>query len=369
MTLVRPFRFRVADEELDDLRGRLERARLLPDSPRRPPAGMTGEWLRELVATWRDDDWRAREEWLASFPQFLADIQGTEIHFVHLRAEDADAPVLLVMHGWPHTFALQLDFAAQLTDFHVVVASLPGFAFSQPYSEGPFTERRVADTMHLLMTEVLGYTRYLTYGEDISAYVSDRLAAEHPEHVAGIVATHAHFPLMAERDLTTDAEERAFFDRMNGEFWEEGGYAHVQGTRPDVLAAALNDSPVGLLAWVAEKFAAWGDLPDPSDPQSIEQTISRERILTEAAIYWFTRTIATSFRPYYESEDEEFPLVRVPASVHIQRHEHDYPESLARTYYQDLRTFERLDRGGHFTVAEVPSEMAARVRRFAADVW
>ena len=369
MTDIRPFRLHVLDDQLADLRERLIRTRLLPDSPRRMPSGMTSEWLGQLVKTWIDWDWRAREEWLGSFPQFLADVDGTSIHFAHLRSEAPDAPALLVMHGWPHTFALQLDFAALLPDFHVVVASLPGFAFSQPYADGPADDRRFAATMHGLMTDVLGYGSYLTYGEDVSANVSDLIAASHPEQVAGIVATHAHFGTPEEREAQEDPEARAFFAHLDAEHGPNGSYGHVQWARPDTLAAALNDSPAGLLAWIAEKLAEWADVPK-GDPSALESVISRDRILTEAMIYWVTQSIASSFRPYYEGADTPAPIppVTVPAAVFVQRHEHDYPEVLARGFYRDLRVFERLERGGHFAIAEVPAEMAERVRDFQASL-
>lgn len=143
----------------------------------------------------------------------------------------------------------------------------------------------------------------------------------------------------------------------------------MQATRPDTLAAALNDSPAGLVAWLAEKLVEWSDTT-AGDPRAVERRISRDRILTEAMVYWTTQTIGSSFRPYYEGADqpEEMPPVVVPASVHIQRHEGDYPESLARRFYRDLRVFERLEEGGHFAVGEVPAVMAARVRAFARSL-
>lgn len=368
MTVV-PFEINVPDAVLADLGDRLDRTRLLPDSPHRPPSGMTAAYLAELVASWRAFDWRSREQWLNRHPQFTADIGDASIHFAHLRSENVGAPALVVMHGWPHTFALQLDFADLLPDFHVVVPSFPGFAFSSPYSEGLMTEQRLVDTVHTLMTEVLGYERYLTYGEDVSANVNDLLAAQHPEHISGIVVTHSHFPSREERRALTAPEEIAFFERLAADSGPEGAYGHVQGTRPDTLAAALNDSPAGLLAWLTEKLVEWSDTP-PGDPRQVERRISRERILTEAMIYWATQSIATSFRPYYEGADQPdaMPPVEVPAAVFIQRHEADYPESLAMAYYRDLRAFERLDEGGHFAVAEVPEAMAERVRAFAHEL-
>lgn len=370
MTVPQPFEIHVPDEVLDDLRSRLSHARLLPDSPRKPASGMSAAYLRELVDSWLAWDWREREAWLNRHPQFIAQIDDAAVHFVHQRSERADAPALLVMHGWPHTFALQLDFADRLPDVHVVVASLPGFAFSSPYADGPMTETRLASTMHALMTDVLGYERYVTYGEDVTANVSDLIAARYPDQVAGIVATHAHFPTMDERAALTEPDEQAFFAGLAAFHETSGAYGHVQGTRPDTLAVGLNDSPAGLLAWIAEKLVEWSDTP-PGDPSAIERRISRDRILTEAMIYWVTQTIATSFRPYYEGADQPDPIppTDVPAAVFIQRHEGTYPESLARRHYGDLRVFERLESGGHFTAAEVPDELAARVRAFAASVW
>ncbi len=364
-----PFEIHVADAVLVDLRDRLSRSRLQDDSPRRPPSGMSAAYLRDLVETWRAWDWRAREAWLNRHPQYLVQIDDASVHFAHLRSERPDAPALLVMHGWPHTFALQLDFADLLPDLHVVVASLPGFAFSSPYADGPMTERRLAATMHRLMTDVLGYERYVTYGEDVTANVSDLIAASYPEQVAGIVATHAHFPTGSERDALTDPEERAFFAALSEKHGTDGAYGHVQATRPDTLAVALNDSPAGLLAWIAEKLVEWSDTP-PGDPAAVERRISRDRILTEAMIYWVTQSIQSSFRPYYEGADtpEPIPPTDVPAAVWIQRHEGTYPESLARRHYRGLRWFDRLDAGGHFAIAEVPEEMADRVRRFVATL-
>jgi pimeloyl-ACP methyl ester carboxylesterase len=369
MSEPQPFELHVPDEVLDDLRQRLTRTRFLDDSPRKPASGMSSAYLHELVDTWLAWDWRGREAWLNRHPQFTVPVGDAVVHVVHRRAEQADAPVLLVMHGWPHTFALQLDFVDALPDFHVVVASLPGFAFSTPYADGPMTERRLAATMHALMTEVLGYERFLTYGEDVTANVSDLIAASYPE-VAGIVATHSHFPTYEERAALTEPDEQAFFAGLAAKHETDGAYGHVQATRPDTLAAALNDSPAGLLAWLAEKLVEWSDTP-LGDPSAVERRISRERILTEAMIYWVTQSIGTSFRPYYEGADQPdaIPPTDVPAAVYIQRHEAEYPESLARQHYRDLREFGRLEAGGHFTAAEVPGDLAGRMRAFAASVW
>lgn len=373
MSEPQPFRIHVSDAELADLHERLRRTRFLADNPRRMPSGMTEEYLRELVDSWLALDWRAQERRLNAYPQFTAEVDGTVIHFVHRRADRPDAPTLLVMHGWPHTFALQLELVDRLPDVNVVVPSFPGFAFSAPYPDGPVTEARLAQTMHALMTETLGYPTYFTYGEDVSANVNDLIAGTHPESIDGIIVTHAHFGTDEERAASDDPAATAFFEELAAKHGPDGSYGHVQWARPDTLAASLNDSPAGLLAWLAEKLVEWSDVPwrDPAiGPRAVEARISRERILTEAMLYWVTQSIGTSFRPYYEGADKPGPMpqVTVPASVHIQRHEANYPESVARAFYLDLRVFERLDEGGHFTVAEVPETMAQRFRALVASV-
>jgi len=362
-----PFSVDVSERELSDLRDRLLRTRLLPDSPGRPASGMSSDYLAELVRSWAEFDWPRRQRWLNRHPQFLAEVDGASVHFAHLWSQNENAPAILVMHGWPHTFAMQLDYADLLPDFHVVVPSLPGFGFSSTYSSGGMSEERLAATMHRLMTDVLGYDRFLTYGEDVTANVNDLIAARYPDAVDGILVTHAHFPTADEREQLTATDAVAFFASLRERQSIMGGYAQIQGTRPDTLAAALNDSPAGLLAWLVEKFVEWSDTPE-DDPQAVERRLSRDRLLTEAMIYWTTQSIATSFRPYFDDMAAHIPPVTVPASVHIQRHEHDYPESVAREFYRDLRMFERLPRGGHFTVAEVPTDIAERTRTFARQL-
>ncbi len=363
-----PFVISVSDEVLADLRARLDRSRALPDSPRRPAAGIDAATRARLVAEWASFDWRVRERELNAWPHYLAAVDDTTIHVVHRPAPDPDAPAILIMHGWPHTFQLQLRFAELLPDFHVVVPSLPGFAFSPPYADRRFSSEAVAQTMHRLMTETLGYDAFLTYGEDVSAEINDLLASRYVESVRGVIATHGHFPSTDERAVLTAPDEIAFFDRLAADRADGGGYAHVQSTRPDTVAAALNDSPAGLAAWIVEKLYEWSD-GDADALDSVRGSIPLCDVLTELTIYWATQSIATSFRPYAEGDDAgPMEPTPVPAAVIVQRHEHDYPESLARRFYRDLRLFERLPAGGHFTVAEVPAEMATRVRRFARSL-
>jgi pimeloyl-ACP methyl ester carboxylesterase len=205
------------------------------------------------------------------------------------------------------------------------------------------------------MTGVLGYERYLTYGEDVGAGVSDWLAGLHPESVAGIVASHASFSARERDGVDLDEDEARFFNRLDDRWRTASAYAHMQGTRPDTLAAALTDSPGGLLAWIGEKLAEWSD----DDGFSAFGT---DNLLTTVTLYWVTGSIATSFRPYSDHGGAgPHPLIEVPAAVIVQTHEGEYPESLARKSYLDLRSFEKLKHGGHFTAFEAPVEIARTI--------
>lgn len=355
------FRIDVPDDILDDL-GRRLAATILPGQTPGPEwsNGIPLHVLSSLLERWRSGfDWRAFERRLDPYDQWIFDLDGCSVHVLRLRARDPRRPPIVLTHGWPYSFASMLDLAEELSDERdVVLPSLPGYGYSAPLPE-PYSSAAVARRWHLLLTRELGYDRYLTYGEDVGAGVSDWLAGSYPEAVAGIVATHASFSARSRPGVDLTDEERAFLSSVAQP--AESGYAHQQGTRPDALAAALVDSPSGLLAWIAEKVAAW------SDGDGLER-FAVDDVLANVTLYWVTRSIGTSFRPYRESpdDDELHPVVTVPATILIQRHEAAYPRSLAEKSYRDIRSFSRLERGGHFTAWEAPTAVAATVRELDA---
>lgn len=358
---MRPFIATTSREDLDDLHDRLRSTRFVANpSADDWSSGVPPEFLRRLVAYWLDTfDWNAVQARLNGYLQFTATIRGVETHFVHL--PNPGKPAIVLLHGWPYTFAEMLPLADALRDdFAVVVPSLPGYGYSQPLDE-EFSGPAVATLVDELMTSTLGYRRYVTYGEDVGAGVSDWLAASSPGSVAGIVAPHAAFPPDARRQDLTD-EEKHFFEWLAGVWNGESAYSDQQSSKPDTLAASLNDSPAGLAAWIVEKFRAWGD-------GDLEQTFTLDQLLTTVMIYWTTQTIASSFRPYFSAEhDPPVPRIGVPAAIIVQQHEREYPRSVADRTYDDIRSFDLLEQGGHFTATEAPQAVAQIIRGFVATL-
>ena len=371
----KPFSVQVPAEVLEDLRSRLARTRWLDPLPYPSwTAGADPGYLNDLVAYWADSfDWRAQESYLNSFAQFTANIDGQRVHFVHQRGRGRDPFPLLLTHGWPSTFAELLKLAPLLTDpaahggderdsFDVVIPSLPGFAFSAPpAAPGTATADAWADLWAKLMTETLGYRWFGAQGQDIGAAVSIALAAKHPGVVAGI-----HLPgviTFPPAGQPVSAEGQAFLDRQQRWRVAEGGYAHLQATRPQTLAAGLADSPAGLAAWITEKFRAWSDCDG-----EVERRFSKDELLTTSTLYWVTGTIGSSFLFYYDSQRYQRPRpgrIDVPVGVALFPRENPVtgPREWAEAAYNITR-WTQMPRGGHFPAAEEPELLGGELREF-----
>ncbi|MGO4785185.1 epoxide hydrolase family protein [Cryobacterium sp. W22_MBD10_FK3] len=360
------FLVKIPDAEVADLHHRLSRTRVVPKSAYDDDweAGVPSSFVTKLVKYWGGDfDWRAQEAWLNTFPQFTAQVAGQRVHFVHVKSALPRATPIIISHGWPYGFSDMLPLVPLLREFDLVIPSLPGFGFSDRPA-GPFTDHTVASTLHTLMTEVLGYAKYGTYGEDIGSAISHRLAGNYPEAVVGIFATHPAIPTEGRFARPTDAE-KAFINWLDKAWHGETGYQALQSTRPSTLAAALIDSPAGLAAWIVEKFSAWSDRGSEPGAQSLEEKFSLDDLLTTVSLYWFTQSIGSSFLSYHDFHHRtEAPLVRVPAGIAIGQGDLGYPQSLAERCYTDLRSFEILPRGGHFMAKEEPALVAKGISNF-----
>ncbi|HYE86228.1 MAG TPA: epoxide hydrolase, partial [Vicinamibacterales bacterium] len=285
--------------------------------------GTNLESLRGLVTYWRTDfDWRRQEAALNAIPQFTARIGDDTLHFIWLRSGVPGAAPLVLTHGWPSTCFEMRRVLPLLTNprdprdaFDVVAPSVPGYGFSSRPATPGVESRTVAGVINALMTEVLGYSSYFAHGGDIGAGITSALAYYHPKNVRGIHLTAVRDPVLDDGSPPFTVAERVFLEARQRWSEDEGGYSHLQRTRPQTLAYALNDSPTGLLAWMVEKFRAWSDCEG-----ELERRFSKDDVLTIATIYWVTETIGSSMRYYAASRENPWTLgrgerIRVPTAV------------------------------------------------------
>ncbi|MGZ0232650.1 epoxide hydrolase family protein [Streptomyces sp. CPS1] len=367
---------KVSDTELDDLRTRLRSTRWPAPWPVNGwKAGTDRAELRRLVTYWASGyDWRTHEAAINALPSHLADIDGTPVHYLRYDGEHPDALPIVLTHGWPSTFLELTALAERLATptryggeaegaFTVIVPSLPGFAFS-PQRPTLTASEQTHDLWHRLMHDHLGFRRYAAHGGDLGAGITSRLAEAHPEAVAGIHLLAAAAPADYDPAELT-AEEQAYLASVAAWQTEEGGYQHQQSTRPLTLAPALTDSPAGLLAWIMEKYRAWSDCGG-----DLSARFSDDFLLTQVSLYWFTGTISTSLRPYYEYAHDLTRRVRrvdVPTALAL------FPADLSRpprswaerTYH--LTRYTRMPRGGHFAAHEEPGLLADDITEFFRD--
>ncbi len=376
---IEPFQISIADAAIDDLHQRLRQTRWASATP--APAWQQGTddaWLHELVAYWADSfDWRRAERALNALPQFHAEVNGQRVHFVHRRGVGPSPYPLVITHGWPGSFFEMQALAARLCDpaafgadpadaFDVVVPSLPGFAFSAPPAAAGTSAFQIADLWASLM-QGLGYARFGAQGGDLGAGVSIALALRHEACVDGIhlnfLPTSYEPAIDAVHAPLSEAEARYLQSKSD---WAaiEGGYAHMHSTRPQTLAAALNDSPAGLAAWIGEKFRAWSDCDGV-----IERRFTKDELLTNLSLYWFTQSIGTSMQLYWENRLQPFrfaPGQRVRPIVAFA----SFPREInhpPRTWLErvfDVAQWTDMPRGGHFAGMEEPDLLADDIRRF-----
>ncbi|PZE21701.1 epoxide hydrolase family protein [Paenibacillus xerothermodurans] len=365
---IRPFRIEIPQNELDGLRNRLAGTRWpdeLPDAGWR--YGVPREHLKELTEYWRTSyDWRKYEAQLNQFPQFTTTIDGANVHFLHVRSPEKNATPLILTHGWPGSIVEFLDVIGPLTDpranggnstdaFHLVIPSIPGYGFSGTTREAGWNVRRIAFAWSVLMKR-LGYVAYGAQGGDWGSAISRELGGVDPEHVIGV---HVNYlPTIPAGDVGNLSEEdKARLARLELYLAEPAGYMKIQASRPQTLAYGLTDSPVGQLAWIAEKFNEW------IDPAC---RIEIDRLLTNVMIYWLTGTAGSSARLYYESaayRGQQMPCP-VPVGVAVFPHDLVLPvRRLAERKYKIVHWTE-FERGGHFPAIEAPDLIVRDLRTF-----
>ena len=376
---IEPFQITVAQEILDDLHSRLARTRW-PDEVEASGwrYGANLGYMKELADYWLTKfDWRAQEQWINSFANYQAVVDELRIHFIHERGNGPNPIPLLITHGWPSSFVEMFKIIPFLTDpasyggdpgdsFDVIVPSVPGYGFSDRPSQAGMTRWRVAEIWAKLM-DGLGYERYGLQANDIGAVISGWLAFDHPEHIIGfhtMMPTFPPPPFDHNQSPMTEAE-KAFQTIVEAWDQDEGGYNAIQTTRPQTLAYGLNDSPVGLMAWVVEKWRAW------TNPKGdIEDYFTKDELLTNVMIYWVTETANSTARSYYERAHDERTLkpddqIHVPTGVALSMEAvQRAPREWVERRYADIRHWTEFSTGGHFLATENPEMLAADIREF-----
>ena len=372
----KPFRLEVPDSAIADLKTRLALTRFPDAAPGEPWAfGASVDYVRDLVTYWKDKfDWRAQEAALNAFPQFKVPLHDIDVHYLHAPGQGPNPYPLLLLHGWPGSVFEFLDIIPQLTDpakfggdakdaFTVVAPSLPGYGLS--FMPGPkrFILQDITACVHDLMTQVLGIKKFAVQGGDWGAGIASLLAHSYSNSLCGI-----HINLMfAGRDPAAQPtpEEARFGEELAHWLKEETGYQQIQGTKPQTLAFGLTDSPAGLAAWIAEKFRTWSDCDGVP-----ENAISRDRMLADIALYWFTGAIGSSFWPYYGRLHTPWPVspknpITVPTGyAAFPKEIVRPPRSLASKAYTDIRRWTEMKKGGHFAAMEQPEALAHEIREF-----
>lgn len=380
------FEIDIPQSAIDDLKRRLDQVRWSEDFENADwRYGVNGRVLANFVDDWRTSfDWRAQESVMNRFPHFRTEIEGVPIHFMHVRAEQPSAIPIILTHGWPWTFWDFRDVIGPLTApsahgaagapaFDVIVPSLPGFGFSSPLTRPGIGFVRTAELWHRLMTETLGYARYAAHGGDWGAMVTAVLGHRFAPRLYGI---HESLPGFLGLDYASlqasdyGPDESGWFEHMKSMERKTASHMAVHSLDPQTLAFALNDSPVGLLAWILERRRAWSDCGG-----DVERCFSREDLLTTVSIYWFTQTIGTSLRFYWENAQHPWqpshdrtPPVEAPAAFAV------FPKDVLLVPYEvavrhaNVQRWTVMPRGGHFAAAEQPELLVEDLRAFFGSI-
>src|ERR1700683_1277705 len=363
--------------EIDDLRERLERTRWPDELPGVGwQYGIPLDYVKELVRYWRTEyDWRVHEARMNQFPQFRTTLDGANVHFIHVRSREPRALPLLLTHGWPGSIVEFCNIIEPLVDprshggdpldaFDLVIPSIPGFGFSGPTSEPGGNIHRIAEAWSELMRR-LGYDHFGAQGGDWGSDISLELGLTDPEHVRAVHVNMLALPIpdgvASESTLTPVEQDRL---QAGAEFLAYGtGYDLIQSTRPQTLAYALTDSPVGQLAWIVEKFKEWTDRSERP-----EDSVDRDQMLTNVTLYWFTKTAGSSARLYFE-DAKSLPWFRsqassTPTGVAVLPGEITPAIRAVAERALNIVHWSEFERGGHFAAMEVPDLLVDDIRLF-----
>jgi pimeloyl-ACP methyl ester carboxylesterase len=372
-----PFQIQISQETLDDLKNRLEKTVWIDKVENAGwDYGTNLEYMKELKDYWQNKyDWRKQETELNKFNHFKADVNGLNIHFIYEHGKGPNPQPIILTHGWPDSFYRYHKIIPMLTNpekyggnpedsFDVIVPSIPGYGFSSHPHEPGMTSIQIAKLWGILMKDILGYPSFVAGGGDLGSDISINTALLNPDSVKGIHLTDTGFHLLNawQPDLTKN--EREYVGSAQQWFMQEGGYGLIQSTKPQTLSYGLNDSPIGLAAWIIEKYRTWSDCDG-----NIENRFTKDEILTNIMIYWVTKTIGSSVRLYYENNNNK-PLLKpgqhieTPAGLALFK---DLVGPVPREYAERhlrIKQWTEMSKGGHYGAWEEPELFADDIRNF-----
>lgn len=381
-TAIRPFRVAVPEADISAMKRRVAETRWADAEPAPDDSqGVRRQTIEPLLRYWATDyDWRKVEAKLNALPMFLTEIDGLDIHFIHVRSRHENALPMILTHGWPGSVLEFLKVIDPLTNptahggaaddaFHVVIPSIPGFGFSAKPTSLGWGSDHIGRAWSVLMRR-LGYDSYVSQGGDCGSVISQRMALQ---HVPGLLAVHLNMPAVVPADIARNLaagdpapaslspKERGAFDQLEAFYRDNSAYAAMMNTRPQTIGYSLVDSPVGMAAWMYEKIAQWtysGGHP--------ERVLTRDEIIDDIALYWLTGTGASAARIYWEDHSNNFNargLIELPVAVSVFPGEiFRAPKSWAERCYKNLIYFNEASNGGHFAAWEQPQIFAEEVR-------
>jgi len=371
--MITEFQCHISQSAIDDLRSRLRQTRWTDEIKGSDwQYGASLSYTGELVDYWLNKfDWRKVEDEINQYPNYIAEVDGTKIHFWHIKGKGKKSVPLIITHGWPGSFLEMNKLIIPLTtnpefSFDLIIPSIPGFGFSQKVDVPGCNLWFISDLWSKLIKE-LGYEKILAQGGDFGAGISTALALKHPEDLLGLHLNYipgSYFPFLSGNETLTEEE---MLSQKKAEDWytTEGAYSHQHRTKPLTLAYALNDSPVGLCAWIVEKFYGWSDCNG-----NIESVFTKDELLANVSLYWYTETIHSSIRLY--NENSQVPLhfskndfVNTPTAIARFHKEEPFPSRKFIERGYNIQHWMDIPKGGHFAAMEQPELLANDIIRFA----
>lgn len=371
--MITEFKCQISQSVIDDLKFRISQTRWTDEIKGSSwQYGANLSYIKELADYWVDKfDWRKVENEINQYPNYIAEIDGVKIHFLHIKGKGKISVPLILTHGWPGSFLEMIKLIPLLTtnpefSFDLIIPSVIGFGFSQKINTSGCNLWFIADLWAKLITE-LGYKKVLAQGGDFGAGISTALALRHPDKMLGLHLNYIHssyFPFLSEMENFT-SEEIQFQKKSDDWSKLEGAYGHQHRTKPLTLAYSLNDSPVGLCAWIVEKFYGWSDCNG-----DIENVFTKDELLANISLYWFTETIHSSIRLYNETSKKplhflENDFINIPVGIAKFHKEEPFPprKFIERGY--NIQHWTDIPEGGHFAAMEQPVLLANDIIQFA----